>query len=156
MGYDITYMKGLLLNDVKTLGKKGEIKEVSEGYARNFLVRQGFAEIATSQTLTMLDARDKRIAKLKAQEEKEGRKVFTTLNGKNLVVWDKVSGGTTLYSAISPSQIADRIEQEFKLEVDIKDIIIDEPLKRVGDYTVMVKCNSNLKAQLNVKVESID
>lgn len=150
------YMKVLLLRDVPTLGKKGEVKEVSEGYARNFLIHKGFAEVVTQKTMDMLQAAKRKVDKAKAVEEKLGRKIFSTLNGKKLVVWAKVAGGTTLYSAVSPARIADRIEEEFGVEVDTQDIDIPEPIKVVGVHEVMVVCNKNVKARLSIQVESID
>lgn len=149
-------MKVLLLNDVQTLGKKGEIKEVSEGYARNFLIRQGLAEIATGKTMEILEARKRKIEKIKALEEREVRKVVNLLNGKTIVVAVKVAGGITLYSAVSPSQIADEIEEMFNIEIEPKQIIIQEPIKTVGTHKVVFTSEKGLTAKLTVNVEALD
>lgn len=149
-------MKVLLLNDVTTLGRRGEIKEVSEGYARNFLIRQGLAEIVTPKTMEMLNARKRKAEKLKAEEEKEDRKLISLLNEKTVVVPVKVAGGTTLYSAVSPSQIADEIEEMFSIEIEPKQIVIDEPIKTIGTYRVFFVSKKNLKAKLTIRVEALD
>ena len=156
MRYHMSIMKVLLLNDVKTLGKKGEIKEVSEGYARNFLIRQGLAEVVTAKTIEMIGAQQRKKQKIQIAQEKEGQKIFGSLNGKTLIVWVKVAGGTTLYSAVSPAQIVDRIEEEFSLEIEPELVIISEPIKKIGTYMVAIKCNTNLTAKLKITVESID
>lgn len=156
MRYHMSIMKVLLLNDVKTLGKKGEIKEVSEGYARNFLIRQGLAEVVTAKTIEMIGAQQRKKQKIQIAQEREGQKIFSSLNGKTLIVWVKVAGGTTLYSAVSPAQIVDRIEEEFSLEIEPELVIISEPIKKIGTYMVAIKCNTNLTAKLKITVESID
>lgn len=152
----MSYMKVLLLSDVKTLGKKGEVKEVSEGYARNFLVRQGLAEVVTLKTVEMLEAQKRKVQKSQIAREKEENRIFNSLNGKNIIVWVKVAGGITLYSAVSPAQITDRIEEEFKIEIEPEHVLIQDPIKAVGTYTVRIKCNASLVAKLMIKVESID
>ncbi|HRH23187.1 MAG TPA: 50S ribosomal protein L9 [Candidatus Magasanikbacteria bacterium] len=149
-------MKVLLLSDIKTLGKKGEIKEVSEGYARNFLIRQGLAEIATSKTLSMIDSRKRKAEKAKAEEEKIHRKVFSGLNGRNITVAAKVAGGTTLYSAVSPATIAEELEEVYKVEIDPADIVIEKPIKIVGTHQIFIECSKDLKAKMNVIVEALD
>ena len=156
MRYHMSIMKVLLLNDVKTLGKKGEIKEVSEGYARNFLIRQGLAEVVTAKTIEMIGAQQRKKQKIQIAQEREGQKIFSSLNGKTLIVWVKVAGGTTLYSAVSPAQIVDRIEEEFSFEIEPELVIISEPIKKIGTYMVAIKCNTNLTAKLKITVESID
>ncbi len=149
-------MKVLLLSDVKTLGKKGEVKEVSEGYARNFLVRQGLAEIATGKTMEMVAARARKAEKILLQEAKEHRKMFTALNGKSITVAAKVAGGTTLYSAVSPAHIADEIEEVFDILIEPHDIVIDEPIKTVGTHAIVVRCDKDLHAQMKISVEALD
>lgn len=154
--YHISYMKILLLSDVATLGKKGEIKEVSEGYARNFLIRQGLAEIATAGTLAMIGARKKKEEKLKAAEAKEAHKLFSKLNGRTLTIAAKVAGGTTLYSAVSPAAIVDELEELFHVEVETRDILIDDPIKMIGTYEIRIRCSKELNARLIVKVEALN
>ncbi len=149
-------MKVLLLSDIKTLGKKGEIKEVSEGYARNFLIRQGLAEIATSKTLSMIDSRKRKADKVKAEVEKSHRKVFSALNGRSITIPAKVAGGTTLYSAVSPATISEELEEVYKVEIDPADIVIETPLKIVGTHKILVVCSKDLKAKMNVIVEALD
>ncbi len=151
-----SHMKVLLLSDVKTLGKKGEIKEVSEGYARNFLIRQGLAEIATSKTLSMIDSRKRKADKAKAEVEKSHRKVFSVLNGRSITIPAKVAGGTTLYSAVSPATISEELEEVYKVEIDPADILIERPLKIVGTHKIVVVCSTDLRAKMNVIVEALD
>ncbi len=149
-------MKVLLLSDVQTLGKKGEIKEVSEGYARNFLIRQGLAEIATSKTFSMIDSRKRKADKVKAEEEKKHRKVFSALNGRSITIPAKVAGGTTLYAAVSPATISEELEEVYKVEIDPADIVIETPLKIVGTHKIVIVCSKDLKAKMNVIVEALD
>jgi large subunit ribosomal protein L9 len=147
-------MKVLLLTDIQQLGKKGEIKEVSEGYARNFLIRQGKASVVTSKTLEMVAARKRKEEKIQHDAQKAARKMLSTLNGKTVVVYAKVAGGTTLYSAVSPLTIADTLEEVYKIEIETMDIIIDAPLKVVGTHRVGVRCGNGLVAWVTVVVEA--
>lgn len=156
MGYHMSYMKVLLLSDIKTLGKKGEIKEVSEGYARNFLIRQGLAEVVTAQTTAMIDARKKKEQKMKALETKEVEKLFSKLNGRKITVAAKVAGGTTLYSSISPALIADELEEVFGVEVETNDVILEAPIKMVGTYEILVRCSRDMRARLTLTVEALN
>ncbi len=149
-------MKVLLLNDVQTLGKKGEIKEVSEGYARNFLIRQGLAEIVTEKTLAMILSRKRKEEKLKTEIEKKSRSIFSTLNNRTLSIGAKVAGGTTLYAAVSPATIAEELEEVFHIEIEPVCIRIEKPIKIVGTHHILVDCGTEMYARLTVVVEALD
>ncbi len=156
IGYDMSYMKVLLLEDVKQLGKKGEIKEVSEGYARNFLIRNGLVEAATRETMNMINARKKKVEKLKALEEKSEQKIFNTIHKKSVTVHSKVALGGTLYSAVSARDIVEEIKNKFKIEIDPEKIVIDTPMKSIGMHKAEIVCGKDLKGKITVEVVSAD
>ncbi|MFA5174947.1 MAG: 50S ribosomal protein L9 [Patescibacteria group bacterium] len=146
-------MKIIFLKDIKGVGKKDEIKEVAEGYARNFLLPNGAAVLATEKVLSDLDAR-------KAKKEKEAQKDITEqkalakkLDGARIEITGKTSSGNVLYAAIGPQKISAVLSAKGLTVAE--DQIIVKPIKEIGEYKIKIKLRYGNEAELAVIIKRI-
>ena len=145
-------MKVILLEDVKSLGKKGEIVNVSDGYARNFILKTNKGVEATSANLNTLKLQKANEEKV-AQENLEAAKALgEKLSFAPVTLKIKAGEGGKLFGAISSKEIAAAVKEQHGLEVDKKKIVLDEPIKELGTHNVKVKLHKDVTAQLTVKV----
>jgi large subunit ribosomal protein L9 len=144
-------MKVIFLQDVKGQGKKGEIKEVSEGYARNFLLPKGVVQIATEGAKKSLDQITASAAKKKEQEKDEFKALAAKLAEMTIVIKAKAGEGGRLFGAITSKQIAEALEGQ-KVKIDKRKIELDEPIRVLGVTKVTVKLYPDVKGTLNVQV----
>jgi len=146
-------MKVVLTQDVPKLGKAGEIKDVSDGYGRNFLLPKGFATIATQgmvkQAQERAEAQRRKDAKLRSDAETLAQRI----NGQTLRFTVKVGELDRLYGSITNVDIADKLKEQMQIEVDRRRIELGDPIKRAGVYSVPVRLASGVEARLNVVVE---
>ncbi len=146
-------MKVILLQDVKELGRKGEIKEVAEGYARNFLLPRGLAVEATPANLKRHQHDEKkkedRLAKVLAEAEKTAKQ----LDGMVLEIVARAGEGGRLFGSVTSSDIARELQKK-KVTVDRRRIELEEPLKSLGSYRVRVRLHQNVAATLQVIVKT--
>ena len=145
-------MKVLLKADVKGQGKKGEIKEVSDGYARNFLLPKGLAVIADAKTLN--EVKNKQEAekhKLEAAKE-NARKLGERLSGVTIKIAATAGPDGKLYGSITPANIAEELKNKESLDIDKRKIILEDNIKSFGTYTVDVKIYPEITAQVTVVV----
>lgn len=144
-------MKVILIKDVKAQGKKGDVIEVSDGYAKNFLLKNNLAIEATSVNLNSLkiskDAADHR----KAVEKAEAEALAEKLEGLTITIKMKVSETGKIFGALNTQSIADALQKE-GLSVDKKKIVLPEPIKTIGIHTVTVKPYAEVSAKLKVEV----
>jgi len=145
------YMKIILLKDVEKLGKKGEVKKVADGYARNFLIPQGLAVLATEEELKKLEQRQK-IESEKAKKELElYQELALKLDGLELEIPAKVSEDGKLFGAITPSKICEYLkEREF--EINPKQIKLERPIKEIGEYEVTIELPHGLESKIKIIV----
>ncbi len=145
-------MKVILSEDVKSLGKKGEVVNVSDGYARNFILKTGKGVEATPanlNTLKLQKANDEKVA----QENLEAAKALgEKLAAAPVTIRIKAGEGGKLFGAIASKEIAAAVKEQYGLEVDKKKIVLDDPIKELGTHTVKVKLHKDVTAQLTVKV----
>ena len=146
-------MKVILLEDVKSLGKKDEVVNVSDGYAKNFLFTKKLAIEANAKNLNDLKlhkANDEKVAARILQEAQDFAKEIE----KNTVVVKLKSGkdGKT-FGSVSSKEIAQEAMNQFNMDIDKKKIQIDEPIKALGSYEVPVKLHPKVTAQLKIRVE---
>lgn len=153
--YHIVYMKVFLLRDVVQLGKKGDITDVSEGYARNFLIPKGLVEVATASTIQTLTARKKKQEKIKKQTEKNVRSIHATLHRHSISLSVRVGESGTLYSAISPKQISESVHRTYGITLEVKRIRIAQPIKSVGTHHITITCDTGLVAEMSVRVSGL-
>ena len=149
-------MKLILLKDVKAQGKKGDIIEASDGYARNYLIPKGLAVEAKSNALN--DLKNKEASKKhKADVEKQqATELAGVLNQKTVTI--EIAGGADnrLYGSVTNKEIAEKLESEHKITLDKRKIVLDKPIKTYGTYTLDVKLYPEVSAKLNVVVKNKD
>jgi large subunit ribosomal protein L9 len=146
-------MKVILLQDVKGQGKAGEIKEVSEGYARNFLFPKGLAKEANAANLNALEAKKAHEQKKAQQQLEEAKKLAAILNETTVTIVAKVGEGGKIFGAITAKQIAEALEKQ-KLVVDKRKIHLDEPIRSLGTTVVPVKLHPEVTASLRVHIQA--
>ena len=144
-------MKVILTQDVKAQGKKGDVIDVSDGYARNYLIKNGFAKEATSVNLNSLEISNEAEAHRKAVEKAEAIKLAEKLNGSTVTVKLKVSETGEIFGALNTQSIADALASQ-GISIDKKKIVLPEPIKTVGSHTVIIKPYAEVQATLKVVV----
>ena len=145
-------MKIILLQDEKKLGKKGDIIEASEGYARNYILPKKIGVEATPKNMNDLKLQKANDAKV-AQEQLDAAKALAAeLETKQIVVKIKAGEGGRTFGSVSTKEIAAAVKEQCNLEIDKKKIQLSDPLKNFGSYEVAVKLHVQVTAKLTVKV----
>ena len=144
-------MKVVFLKDVKGQGKKGEIKEVSEGYANNFLIAKGLAAPATEGAVKTLDNQKKAEQKRKEQEKADAQALAARLNELTVQIKAKSGEGGRLFGAITNKQVAEALEKQ-KIVIDKRKLVLEDPIRTLGVTKVPVKVHSEVTATLTVQV----
>lgn len=147
-------MEIILLQDVKALGKKGEVVKVSDGYARNFILPKKLGVEATKQN--MYDLNNQKAAEEKRQKEilEEARKQAKELENLTIKVKIKVGEGGKTFGSVSTKEIAAAIKEQHKLDIDKKKLVLNDPIKQVGIYTIPVKMHAQVTASIKVSVDA--
>ena len=148
-------MKVILLQDVKGKGKKGQMLEVSDGYARNFMLPKKMAIEATPDAINTMRMNDKATQERIAREKAEALAVSKQLREMTVVVTAKGGGAGRLFGSITNQEIADALEKAAGIKLDKRKIVIADPIKNVGTYTVTCKLGYEINAPLSVKIEEI-
>ena len=146
-------MKVILLKDVKGQGKKNDVIEVSDGYGRNFLIKNGLATIATSTQVNSINISKAAEEKRKAAEKAEAIKLAKELETKTVVVEIKTGETGKLFGALNTQAIADALKKQ-GVDIDKKKIVLSDPIKSVGEYTITVKPYAEVSAKLKVIVKA--
>ena len=145
-------MKVVLNQDVKGLGKKLQIVEVSEGYARNYLIPKKLAAIADSKNLNEANTKSQAAAFKKKTEYEEAMKQKGIIDKSFIEFRHKVGEGSKLFGSITEKDISDEVKKKFNIEVNKKKIIINTPIKNLGNYTVSLKLYEGVIANLKIVV----
>ena len=145
-------MKVILLQDVKGKGKKGQMIEVSDGYARNYMLPRKIAMEATTDAVNTMRMNDKATAERIAREKAEALEVSHKLRAMTLVVKAKGGGAGRLFGAVTNAEIAAALEKQ-GVKLDKRKIVLAENIKNVGTYTVTCKLGYEINAPLTVKIE---
>ena len=146
-------MKVILLQDVKGKGKKGQMLEVSDGYARNFMLPRKIAIEATPDAINTMRMNDKATQERIAKEKAEAMAVSKQLREMTVTVTAKGGGAGRLFGSVTNQEIADALEKQSGIKLDKRKIAIAEPIKTVGTYTVTCKLGYEITAPLTVKIE---
>ncbi len=147
-------MKVILKADVKGSGKKGEILEVSDGYAKNFLLKKGLAEIATATGINEIQQKKKADEFHKAENIKAQKELAAKLNGVIVPVSIRAGENGKVFGSVTTEKIASALS-ELGYEVDKKRIVTKEPLKNVGEYEAEVKFIEGVTAKIKVVVSAL-
>ena len=145
-------MKVILLQDVKGKGKKGQMIEVSDGYARNFMLPKKLAMEATADAINTKNMNDKATAERIAREKAEALATANKLREMTLTVTAKGGGAGRLFGSVTNQEIADALAAQ-GIKLDKRKIVISDPIKSVGTYTVNCKLGYEITAPLTVKIE---
>ena len=146
-------MKVILLQDVKGKGKKGQLLEISDGYARNFLLPRKLAVEATADAMNTKKMNDKAAAEKEAKERAEALEVSKQLRETVLVVTAKGGGAGRLFGSVTNQEIAEALKAKTGIHLDKRKIVVADPIKSVGTYTVQCKLGYEISAPLTVKIE---
>ena len=146
-------MKVILLEDVKSLGKKGEMVEVSTGYARNFIIPKKKGVEATAQAMNDLKLQKANEAKVAQENLEAAQKLASDLKDNPVTLKVKTGANGKLFGAISSREIAAAVKDQKGLDLDKKKIVLDEPIKELGTHIVKAKLHKDVAAELTVKVE---
>ena len=146
-------MKVILLQDVKGKGKKGQMIEVSDGYARNFMLPRKVAIEATADSINTMRMNDKATQERIAREKAEALEISKKLRELTLVVTAKGGGAGRLFGSVTNQEIADALKAKMGVTIDKRKIVISDPIKNVGTYTVTCKFGYEITAPLTVKIE---
>lgn len=145
-------MKVLLVKDVKSLGKKGEVKEVKDGYGRNFLIKNGLAKHATNDVLRQFEAQKKREALAHAEELEKLNIIKDELEKITLIIKRKLGANGSLFGAVTKDEIATELNDQHKIQIDKKSIEIDKPIKATGNYEISIKLGLGVHGVLKTEI----
>lgn len=146
-------MKVILLSDIKGLGKKGDIVNASDGYARNFLFPRKLAEQANDENLHVLNAKKESDRRKKLAEIEEAQGLADQLRNKEININAKTGENGRLFGAITSKDIAELIKKQYKIEVDKKKIVMDT-LKQTGTFEIEVKLYPEISTKMKVIIAS--
>ncbi|ACT04863.1 50S ribosomal protein L9 [Paenibacillus sp. JDR-2] len=145
-------MKVIFLKDVKGQGKKGDVKELSEGYVRNFLLPQGLAKLASDGNLKTLEVQNASEEKRKAKEKADAVELGKKLEELKVVIKAKAGEGGRLFGAITSKQIAEALAAQAGVKIDKRKIELEDAIRTLGVTQVPVKLHVDVKSKLNVHV----
>src|SRR5438046_5853117 len=146
-------MKVVLTRDVKDLGGAGQVKDVSDGYARNYLIPRRLAVPATASALKQVEAREQASARRQSQEEREAQKVAERLQDQPIRIFPKVGEQGRLYGSVTAADVAEALSRELKQAVDKRKIELHEPIRMLGEYKVPYRITRNVTATVTVQIE---
>ena len=142
-------MRVILLQDIENLGKKYEVKDVKDGYARNFLISKGLAKIATRESLEWLESQ-KGIEEKKAEEElKSIQTLASEIDGLEVIIPVKIGEEGQLFEKINNQKISEKLK-ELNFEIEKNKIDLLQPIEELGEYPVKVKFEHNLESEIRV------
>lgn len=145
-------MEVVLLEDVKALGKKGQIVKVNDGYARNFILPKKLGVEATAKNLNDLKLKKANEEKVAAEQLAAAKRLAAEIEEKSVTVSIKAGEGGRTFGSVSAKEIAKAASDQLKLEIDKKKMVLAEPIKSLGTFEVPVKLHREVTAKLRVKV----
>ena len=146
-------MKVILLQDVKALGKKGEVVNVNDGYARNFILPKKLGVEANGKNLNDLKLQKNNEAKVAQEHLDASKKLAEELKAGKVVLTMKVGEGGRTFGSVSSKEIAEAVKEQMHLDIDKKKIQLKEQIKTLGTHIVSVKLHPEVTAELNVSVK---
>jgi len=148
-------MRVIFLKDVEKLGKKFEVKEVKDGYARNFLIPQGLAKPATKEVLEWLEVQ-KEIQEKKAEEDlKKAQGLASSLDDVEVTIPVKVGETDQLFESVTTQKISEKLK-EMGFDIKKNQIELQEPIKELGEFPVKIKLEHNLEVEIRVEIVKLE
>ena len=145
-------MKVVFLEDVANIAKAGEVKVVADGYGRNFLIPKKLAALVSPETITKLETQRLMQANKKTQIESELTKIFSQLEGKEVILKAKVGAKNRLYGSITSADIAAELERVTGVTIDKRKIELDEPIREIGSFDIAIKLGKDMIPKVKVVV----
>ena len=145
-------MKVILLQDVKSLGKKGQVVKVNDGYARNYILPKKLGVEANAKNLNDLKLQKANDAKVAAEQLAAARELVAKLQEASVTVSIKAGEGGRTFGSVSTKEIGKAVSDQLKLDIDKKKMVLEEPIKSLGTHEVPVKLHKDVTAILRVKV----
>ena len=146
-------MKVILQQDIKGKGKRGQMIEVSDGYARNYMLPRKLAVEATADNVNTMRMTDKAQQEKRQREREEAFAIATRMKNMTVTVKAKGGGAGRLFGSVTTQEIADALQKEHGITLDKRKIVLDEQIKTVGLYTVRCKLGYEITADLKIKIE---
>ena len=147
-------MKVILLKEVKSLGKKGEIVEVSEGYGRNFIIPTKAGVLADAKNLNTLKLQVQNAEKIAEEKLEEAEALKKKLEEVKLIFHMKAGKDGRAFGSISTKEVQEELKKQYDISVDKKKMELDVPMKNFGGYDIKVKLHKDVEATLHVSVQS--
>lgn len=147
-------MQVILLHDVDRVGHEGDLLKVADGYARNFLLPQGLAVVASKGTLKDLEQRKHAIERRDTEKRDVALKLAEDLRGKTILLKHVAGEGLKLHGTVTAQHIADAAKEQLGLTLDKRDLDLSEPIREIGDYLISARVYKDVTAQLPVRVVS--
>lgn len=145
-------MKVILVKDVKGSGKAGDTLNVAEGYARNFLLKNGLAVEASAKNLNELAGKKASEQHKLDVEKAENEKIAAALDGKDVIITAKAGQGGKLFGAVKTSAVAEAIAKQHSIKIDKKKIVMNSEIKSFGDFEATIKMSQGVSCKLTVRV----
>ena len=145
-------MKVILLEDVKSVGKKGELVNASDGYAKNFLFPKKLAVEATKSNLNDFELKQKAEAKRKKEELEQSQNMAKELENKTVTVKVKTGENGKLFGSVTNKEVAEEIVKQTGMQIDKKKVSIGDPIKMVGERTAVIKLHPKVSAEITIKI----
>lgn len=142
----------VLLEDVKALGKKGQIVKVNDGYARNFILPKKLGVEATTKNLNDLKLQKANDARLAAEQLAAAKELAKKIEESSVTVSIKAGEGGRAFGSVSTKEIGKAVSDQLKLDIDKKKMVLSEPIKALGNFEVPIKLHKDVTAKLTVKV----
>jgi large subunit ribosomal protein L9 len=145
-------MKVVFLEDVPNVARAGEIKEVANGYARNYLIPQKLATLAVAETINLVQAKIASQARTEAKTEAEMLELASQIEGKEVIIEARSGGKEKLYGSVTAADIAEELEKLAGSVVDKRKIKLDEPINQIGSYDITIKLTKDITPSVKVTV----
>lgn len=146
-------MKIILLQDVKTLGKKDQIVEINDGYARNFILPKKLGIEATNANLNNLKLQKSNEEKIAKENLEKAKEFAAKLNELTVVVGIKGGEGGKVFGSVSSKEIVEEAKKQFGVEIEKKKVVLDEPIRSFGVHEITIKLHPEVTAKMRVKVQ---
>ncbi len=148
-------MKVILLQDVNKVGKKGDLVEAADAYARNVLIRRKLAVEATGRAMNDLKLKKANDEKVAEENLENAKALKETLDKSSVVVKAKTGEGDKLFGSVSGKEIAEAAKEQLGIEIDRRKIVVENPIRTIGTMSAIIKLHPQVKAELTVKVEKL-